>query len=86
MSASPSYLTAILICGILAAMYVCICNGHRDGDIRDAAKTGLRCAKQIYRHLGKPARCGRCLDFAAQVIAEVHGNAETGDASVRKVS
>ena len=76
----------IIIPGILRFMYVCICNGHRDGDIRDAAKTGLRCAKQIYRHLGKPARCGRCLDFAAQVIAEVHGNAETGDASVRKAS
>jgi bacterioferritin-associated ferredoxin len=54
-------------------MYVCICNGHRDSDIREAAKTaGLRCARAIYRHLGKPPRCGRCLDFAAQVIDEVH--------------
>lgn len=60
-------------------MYVCICNGHRDGDIRAVAKTGIRCAKAVYRHLGKPPQCGRCLDLAAQVIAEVH--AETPNAT-----
>jgi bacterioferritin-associated ferredoxin len=53
-------------------MFVCICNGHRDSDIRAAAATGLRCAREIYRHLGKPPRCGRCLDFASQVVDEVH--------------
>lgn len=57
-------------------MYVCICNGHRDRDIREVAKTGLRCAKAVYRQLGKPPRCGRCLDVAAQVIAEVHAEAQ----------
>jgi bacterioferritin-associated ferredoxin len=57
-------------------MYICICNGHRDRDIRSkAAETGLRCARAIYTHLGKPPRCGRCLDLAAQVIEEVHGAA-----------
>jgi bacterioferritin-associated ferredoxin len=76
----------IIIRGMLHRMYVCICNGHRDGDIRNAAKTGLRCAKQIYRHLGKPARCGRCLDVAAQVIAEVHGNTDSTGIEGRKAS
>jgi len=56
-------------------MYVCICNGHRDRDIRAAAATGLKCARAVYAHLGKPPRCGRCLPFAAQLIDEVH---ETG--------
>jgi bacterioferritin-associated ferredoxin len=54
-------------------MYVCICNGHRAHDIREAAKSGLSCAVAIYRRLGKPPRCGRCLDFAAKVIAEARG-------------
>ena len=58
-------------------MFVCICNGHRDSDIRRAAQTGLTCARQIYRHLGKPARCGRCLEFAAGVIAETHASLGT---------
>ena len=53
-------------------MYVCICNGHRDRDIRQAAASGLRCARAIYTHLGKPPRCGRCLDLAAKLIDEVH--------------
>ena len=53
-------------------MYVCICNGHRERDIREAAKTGLRAVRDVYRHLGKPPQCGRCLTFAAQVIDEVH--------------
>jgi bacterioferritin-associated ferredoxin len=53
-------------------MYVCICNGHRERDIREAAKTGLRCVRSVYRHLGKPPQCGRCLTFAAKVIDEVH--------------
>lgn len=56
-------------------MYVCICNGHRDSDIQAAARTGLTCAREIYRQLGKPARCGRCLDLAGQIIDEVHGAA-----------
>jgi bacterioferritin-associated ferredoxin len=53
-------------------MFICICNGHRESDIREAAAQGLRSAPEIYRHLGKPPRCGRCLDTAAQVVAEVH--------------
>jgi bacterioferritin-associated ferredoxin len=53
-------------------MYVCICNGHRDRDIREAAKTGLKCAREVYRHLGKPPQCGRCLVLATQMIEEVH--------------
>jgi bacterioferritin-associated ferredoxin len=56
-------------------MYVCICNGHRDSDIRAAAQGGLTCARKIYRHLGKPARCGRCLEFATQLVEEVHAAA-----------
>lgn len=70
----------ILMRAMIASMYVCICNGHRDGDIREAAKTGLRCAVKIYRHLGKPPRCGRCLSFAKEVIAEVHGSSEAEEA------
>jgi bacterioferritin-associated ferredoxin len=56
----------------MRAMFVCICNGHRDSEIRSAAQSGLTCARKIYRHLGKPAKCGRCLEFATQLVDEVH--------------
>ncbi len=59
-------------------MFVCICNGHRDGEIRAAAETGLSCPRQIYRRLGKPVRCGRCLDAATRVIEEVHDGKGAG--------
>ena len=65
-------------------MSVCICNGHRDPDIRRVAATGLRCARAIYSHLGKPARCGRCLDLAARVIEEVHGPGRENGADLEK--
>lgn len=52
-------------------MYICICNGHRDSEIRNAAaETGIRCPRQVYAYLGKPPRCGRCLELASQVIEE----------------
>jgi len=38
--------------------------------------TGLRSARAVYSHLGKPARCGRCLDLAARLIEEVHASGQ----------
>ena len=68
---------------MLGRMYVCLCNGHRDSDIRQAAASGLTSARAIYRHLGKPPRCGRCLEFADKLVAEVHGR---GAAAERKTA
>lgn len=59
-------------------MYVCVCNGHSDRDIRRAARSGLRCARTIYAQLGKPIRCGRCLQTAERLVQEVH-EAVSGD-------
>lgn len=65
-------------------MYVCVCNGHSDRDIRRAARSGLRCARTIYAQLGKPIRCGRCLQTAERLVQEVHettvDNSETAGA------
>lgn len=55
-------------------MYVCICNGHAERDIRKAAASGLRCPKAIYASLGKPPRCGRCLTLATEIIESEQGN------------
>lgn len=60
-------------------MYVCICNGHAERDIREAAASGLRCPREIYAFLGKPPRCGRCLNLAAEVIESVHESLQLGD-------
>ena len=56
-------------------MFVCVCNRYRDSEIREAARSGMTCAREIYTSLGKPPRCGRCLEFAAEVIAEERDDA-----------
>tara|TARA_R110002167_G_scaffold115538_3_gene289942 strand:+ start:1163 stop:1372 length:210 start_codon:yes stop_codon:yes gene_type:complete len=53
-------------------VYVCICNGHRDRDLREAAAGGIRCALQAYDSLGGAPRCGQCLEVAQQIIDEAH--------------
>ena len=67
-------------------MFICICNGHRESDIRDAARQGLRSAPEIYRRLGKPVRCGRCLEVATQVIEEVHTTLNDGAGEISEVA
>lgn len=63
-------------------MYVCICNGHAERDIREAAASGLRCPREVYAFLGKPPRCGRCLSLAAELIDAVHDDAGPGEPAV----
>lgn len=63
-------------------MYICICNGHKERDIRAAAAAGLRCPREIYAQLGKPPRCGRCLELAAQLIEEVHASSAANESAL----
>ena len=49
-------------------MYVCMCHGHRDSDIRAQAREGRRTALEVYDALGDAPDCGTCLDQAQQII------------------
>lgn len=57
-------------------MYVCLCNGYRDQEIREVAESGLRCVKEVYLTLGNGPCCGGCLDFAQDIVDSVHGGAD----------
>jgi len=61
-------------------MYVCICNSLTDRDVRRAAQESgeRRCPKSVYRRLGCRPRCGRCLSFAGEIIAECEETALPG--------
>ena len=54
-------------------MYVCICNGVTEHDIRQAAEAGCRGVAELTMRTGAGATCGSCLDLAAQLLDEVHG-------------
>lgn len=51
-------------------MYVCLCNGFTEGDLRRlAAGRKLRVA-EVYRHFGERG-CGRCVEHIRSVLGEV---------------
>jgi bacterioferritin-associated ferredoxin len=55
-------------------MYVCLCNGYRDSELREMARQGYTVAEEAYLALGDGPCCGQCVDFA-QVILDTAGGA-----------
>ena len=53
-------------------MYVCICNGVTDRDIRQVAEAGCHTIPELTMRTGCGASCGSCLELAAQLLDEVH--------------
>lgn len=41
-------------------MYICLCHGITDRDVRQALKSGARCSKTVFEALGCQPECGRC--------------------------
>ena len=60
-----------------APMYVCICNGVTDRDIRQAAEVGCRSLAELTMRTGCGATCGTCLDTAAQLLEETRAARES---------
>jgi bacterioferritin-associated ferredoxin len=51
-------------------MYVCICNGYREREVREAASCGARTVEEAYARLGDAPCCGCCVPFAQAIIDE----------------
>ena len=51
-------------------MYICICNGVTDSDIRQAAEAGCGSMAELTMRTGAGACCGSCTDMAAAVLDE----------------
>ncbi len=51
-------------------MYVCICNGVTDHQIREAASNGCTTVGDLTMRTGCGATCGSCLDMAADLLAK----------------
>ena len=52
-------------------VYVCICNGVTDRQIREVAEAGCRSVAELTMRTGAGAGCGSCLELAAQILDEV---------------
>lgn len=49
-------------------MYVCICNGVTDHDIREAAEAGCRSMAELTMRTGAGASCGSCVEMATDLL------------------
>ena len=58
-------------------MYVCICNGVTERDIRQAADAGCRSLPELTMRTGCGATCGTCLETAASLLDEVRASRES---------
>lgn len=51
-------------------MIVCVCNNISDREIRQAVELGLGSIEELRRDLGVATCCGKCLDYAQEVLTE----------------
>jgi len=51
-------------------MYVCLCNGFRDCELKALGAGGVRCAETAYALLGSHPKCGACLETAQSLLRE----------------
>ena len=51
-------------------MVVCVCNAIKERDVRSAARAGHATPCAAYAALGRRARCGQCVPFARDIIAQ----------------
>jgi bacterioferritin-associated ferredoxin len=60
-------------------MYVCICNGITDGQIRAAVSAGARTLDDLRAELGVAINCACCAPCAEQLVTETLGGQTTDD-------
>jgi bacterioferritin-associated ferredoxin len=50
-------------------MYVCVCHGFTDSQVRDLTAQGCRSLAQVYRCLsGEPPQCGKCVPHVRAML------------------
>ena len=57
-------------------MYVCICNGVPDHQIREAAQAGCESVAELTMRTGCGSNCGSCLDMASGLLEQARGMRE----------
>lgn len=62
-------------------MYVCLCNGVTESQIRAAVSDGVRSLRELRADLGVASCCGKCADCAQQVIHETLSSPELRELS-----
>ncbi|HUK10314.1 MAG TPA: (2Fe-2S)-binding protein [Stellaceae bacterium] len=56
-------------------MYVCLCNGFTDRQVRTLAATAQGSVACVYRALGVRPQCGKCVPIVKGIVREHSGGA-----------
>ncbi len=61
-------------------MYICLCHGFTDTQVKRAVADGRRSMSDIYASLGGKPRCGKCVGEVRAIVAcaPPGGTADTG--------
>jgi len=52
------------------ALYVCLCHGITDSEIRDAADSGCAGMSELMMRTGCGSSCGSCIETATGILSE----------------
>lgn len=66
-------------------MYICLCHGFTDTQVKGAIADGRRSMSQIYACLGGRPRCGKCVGEVRAIMACTGGSAEVSGATAHAV-
>ena len=61
-------------------MYVCLCEGVTDGQIREAIYEGCCSYRDVRTALGVASQCGKCACLAKQVVRETLSDVQSSQA------
>ena len=53
-------------------MYVCLCKGITDHQIRAAAATGCESLRDLRTELGVGSQCAKCVRHAREIMRDTH--------------
>lgn len=63
-------------------MYVCLCQGVTDGQIRDAIYEGCCSYRDVRESLGVATQCGKCACMAKQLVRDTLGELHSSQAGL----
>ena len=63
-------------------MYVCLCEGVTDGQIREAIYEGCCSYRDVRETLGVASQCGKCACLAKQVVRETLSEVQSSQAAL----
>ena len=63
-------------------MYVCLCTGVTDGQIRDAIFEGCCSYREVREATGVASQCGKCACLAKQVVRETLSKVQSSQAAI----